>query len=184
MLFSIPLKKIPSLLHFVIELFLAVSGESLLMKVRKKDLRTSRDWLGDRWVDIKAKPDITPTIFTSNNSFNPKLSTSPSMAKDADSVGLVNSCHEVLASNKSNEPDIVEEKVVCGGAAEDGDCVSVHENKPSSEKSTQVDDIEDNGDNHDDKGINDDNGDRDVEEVSGNSGPDECKGIELMEVAV
>ena len=182
------------LLHFIIESFLPVSGEGLLMKVCKKDLRISRDWLGDRWINIKAKPDITSTMFTVN-SFNAKHSMSPSVAKDGDSVGFANSCHEVPVSNKPNEPDIAEEKVVCcEGFAEDGDN---HVSNPPSEKSAQVDNItmnescvnEDNGD--DDNKDSNDNGDnkdggvndnRDME-ASGISGQD-CKSVELAEVAV
>lgn len=37
-------------------------GESLLLNMDKKDLRISRDWLGDRWVDIEAKPDVLSAI--------------------------------------------------------------------------------------------------------------------------
>ena len=35
------------------------------MTIEKKNIRKSRDWVGNRWVDIKAKPDIlscTPSI--------------------------------------------------------------------------------------------------------------------------
>lgn len=157
-------------------------GESLQVTVHKKDLRISRDWLGGTWINIKAKPDITPTILTTN-SFNTNLTMSPSLAKDADSVGFANSCHEVPAGEKSNEPDIVEEKLVCNGVAEDK--VSFEDDKPLSEKST---DIEDNGSNNDKD--NNENGDNkngnehiDVVEVIVTSGAD-CKGVELMDVAV
>jgi hypothetical protein len=160
-----------------------VSGESLQVTVHKKDLRISRDWLGGTWINIKAKPDITPTILTTN-SFNTNLTMSPSLAKDADSVGFANSCHEVPAGEKSNEPDIVEEKLVCNGVAEDK--VSVEDDKPPSEKST---DIEDNGSNNDKD--NNENGDNkngntehiDVVEVIVTSGAD-CKAVELMDVDV
>lgn len=168
-----------------------ISGESMLMKVDRKDLRISRDWLEDRWIDIQAKPDITSTIFTAN--------------KDADSAGFANLCHNVLAGEKSNEclgaaatedpcpssePNILEEKFVCSHVAEDGDLA--HDTKPPSEKCNQVDDnqihgscdIKNNGGNN----VNDitDNGDNkngsndNIDEQT--SGPD-CKGVELMEVA-
>ncbi|KAK7302318.1 hypothetical protein RJT34_13204 [Clitoria ternatea] len=171
-------------------------GESLLMKVFKKDLRISRDWLGDKWINIKAKPEITTTIFTANNSFNTKLSTSPSLAKVA--VGFGNSCHDDHVSKKSNEEDIVEEKFLCsGGLAEDGNCVQ--DNEPSSEKATQANDIADvekhgsraHGTNGDDKGKdnNDDgdnkNGDNNDNkmELFGTTEP-ENKVVELMEMTV
>nr|KYP40288.1 hypothetical protein KK1_038402 [Cajanus cajan] len=173
-------------------------GECLLMKMCKKDLRISRDWLGDSWINIKAKPEITTTVFTANNSFNTKLSVSPSIGKDVDSVGFANSCHGDLVSNKPNG-DEEEKFVCCDGSAEDGDCVQ--DNKPSSEKCTQVDSIEihgscdnedigDDNDNSNDSNNNDDgsnkngveNGNKDVE-VLGTSGPDH-ETVELMEVAV
>lgn len=162
------------------------------MKVCKKDLRISRDWLGDRWIDIKAKPDITSTISTVD-SFNRKLSVSP-IAKDVDSVGFANSCDDVPDGNKSNEPNIVEEKLVCcEGFAEDVNWVN--DNKPPSQKCTQVDNIEtdggsDNESNGDDddkdnkdgdcnQDVNNDDGDM---EVLGTSEKD-CKAAEPMEVA-
>ncbi|KAL5178073.1 DUF724 domain-containing protein 3 [Glycine soja] len=186
-------------------------GECLLMNVCKKDLRISRDWLGDSWINIKAKPEITKSIFTANNSFNTKLSVSPSIAKDVDSVGFANSCHGDPVSKKSNEPVVIKEEnfvscdgsdkeenfVSCDGSAEDGDCVQ--DNKPSSEKSTQADNIDthincdneencgdnDNDNNSNDGGGNkndDDNGNKDMG-VFGTSGPDQ-ETVELMEVAV
>ncbi|CAL5213197.1 unnamed protein product [Lathyrus oleraceus] len=160
-------------------------GESLQMTVHKKDLRISRDWFDDTWISIKAKPDITPTILTSD-SFNTSLSMSPSMAKDVDSVGFANSCHDIPASEKSNELDIFEEKLVCCDVAEDEICLQ-NDNSPS-EKNTQVVDIEDKGCNDDkDNSENDDNkhdysDSRDVEVIE-TSGVD-FKGAQLMEVAV
>lgn len=166
-------------------------GECLLMKMCTKDLRVSRDWLGDSWINIKAKPEITTTIFTANNSFNTKLSVSPSIVKDVVSVGFANSCHGEPVSHKSNEPAIKEE-MCCDGVAED--------DKPSSEKSTEADNVEihgslnneDNGDENDDNGDTsnddtsnkngDDNGNKETE-VFEPSGPD-CEPVELMEVAV
>ena len=93
------------------ELILVVLGECLLMNVCKKDLRISRDWLGDSWINIMAKPEITKTIiFTANNSFNTELYVSPSIAKDVDSVGFANSCHGDPVSKKSNEPVVIKEE--------------------------------------------------------------------------
>ncbi|XP_028212608.1 uncharacterized protein LOC114395106 isoform X1 [Glycine soja] len=185
-------------------------GECLLMKVCKKDLRISRDWLGDNWINIMAKPEITKTIiFTANNSFNTELYVSPSIAKDVDSVGFANSCHGDPVSKKSNEPVIKEVNLVscdgstkeenfvsCDDSAEDRDCVQ--DNKPSSEKCTQAENIDsdvncdhedncvdnDNDKNSDDGGNknDDDNGNKDMEvfETSVLDG----ETVELMEVAV
>ncbi|XP_004506690.1 uncharacterized protein [Cicer arietinum] len=143
-------------------------GESLLMTVHKKDLRISRDWLGEKWINIKAKPDIIPTINTTN-SFNTKQTMSLSKAEDVDGVNFANSCHEVPADEKSNEPDIAEYNI------------------PPSEESTQVDDFEDNDGNNivkdnNENGDNKNDSSRDVE-VIGTSGLD-CKVVELMEVVV
>ncbi|XP_027340258.1 uncharacterized protein LOC113853811 [Abrus precatorius] len=167
-------------------------GECLLMKVFRKDLRISRDWLGDRWINIKAKPEITTSLFTANG-FNTKLSTLPSLVKDVDSVGFANSCHGDPVSKKSNEPSIVEAKFVSrDGLTEDGDCAQ--DGKTPSEKSIQADDNieilgscdnEETGEDND-KGSNDDddkNEDSMDTEECGNSRPD-CKTVEPMEVAV
>ncbi|XP_014518414.1 uncharacterized protein LOC106775754 [Vigna radiata var. radiata] len=173
-------------------------GECLLMEVCKKDLRISRDWLGDSWIDIKAKPEITTTLFftANNNSFNTKLSVSPSMDKVGDTVGFGNSCHDPL-SKKCDELAIEDQKhVSCEGFTEDGVCVL--DNKPSSsEKNTEADNIEihgccdeDNTDEHDRVNNDDDsikNGDnngnnKDIK-VFETSGSD-CEPVELMEVAV
>jgi len=167
------------------------------MKVCKKDLRISRDWLGDTWINIKAKPEITTTIFfTANNSFNTKLSVSPSMEKVADTVGFSNSCHGDPFSKKCDELVIEDEKhVSCDGFNEDGVCIP--DDKPSSEKNTEADHIEihgccdeDNSDEHDKVNNDDDdiikngdnNGNKDMK-VFGTSGSDH-EPVELMEVAV
>ncbi|XP_038691523.1 uncharacterized protein LOC119989856 [Tripterygium wilfordii] len=47
-------------------------GENKFLPIQRKHLRTSRDWVGDRWVDIKAKPDIISHL-SSNNSNSTKL---------------------------------------------------------------------------------------------------------------
>lgn len=39
-------------------LFLYLSGENKFIDVPRKDLRVSRDWLGGKWVDVKANPNI------------------------------------------------------------------------------------------------------------------------------
>ncbi|KAI4306201.1 hypothetical protein L6164_029496 [Bauhinia variegata] len=163
-------------------------GEGLLMKLAMKDLRKSRDWLGDRWVDIKAKPDIVSTIVVVNSS-KAKLSTSPS--KDVDSV-------EVPIVNGSNEPDTVDEKPVSPVCcARDVDLI--RDNKPPSQKEndTQDDNIEIHGScgiekNHDDANDKesldddidkDDNNEDKAIEVFETSGQG-CKSVELMQVTV
>ena len=38
--------------------FSVILGEGKLLNFKKKDLRTSRDWVGNKWVELKPKPDI------------------------------------------------------------------------------------------------------------------------------
>ncbi|KAK4275335.1 hypothetical protein QN277_018435 [Acacia crassicarpa] len=169
-------------------------GEGLLRKICKKDLRVSRDWVGDRWVDIERNPNVASTVFAVNSSNNTKFSATPSTIKDADSSGVVISCQGVPISEKSNneQNDVAE------------DMNMVIDNKPpsqeeaSKEASTEVVETEqhgscDNKDNHDDgnedKEENDgdynkrvDNVVRDME-VCGTSGED-SQAVAPMEVAV
>ncbi|MED6123059.1 hypothetical protein PIB30_045749 [Stylosanthes scabra] len=171
-------------------------GEGLLMKVHKKDLRISRDWSGDRWIDIKPKFDLTSTIFPVNGvNTKPCTSPSPSIAKDGDSIGAANSCDEALVSDEpiNNEPDVSEEKVVCHeGVAEDGDKNDDEDDNSNlpSEKDTEVDNNEiemnniDNEDNGDDSNKDSENGNKDTE-VFGTSVEEDCKtGEPAAEMAV
>ncbi|OWM81355.1 uncharacterized protein LOC116190071 [Punica granatum] len=52
-------------------------GENLCMSLLKKDLRKSRDWVGDRWIDVQAKPDINSVITVES-----KLSASPTISEN------------------------------------------------------------------------------------------------------
>ena len=173
-----------------------VSGEGLLMKVCKKDLRISRDWLGDRWIDVEAKPDVVSSIFAVDNS-NAKPSVAPSIGKDVDSIGFAKSSDEVHASNKSGEQDFSEDKLARSDVgAKDIDWDHNSQNLSPKEKRTQDEDsIEINGgcdneidgNNDDNKYSNDDNknGDNDDQdrEASGTYGED-CKSVKRMEDTV
>lgn len=50
------------------------------MRVDKKDLRKSKDWVGDSWTDIEAKPEICSFI-TAAVTLESKLSTIPNNIK-------------------------------------------------------------------------------------------------------
>uniref|UniRef100_A0A7N0TY86 BAH domain-containing protein n=1 Tax=Kalanchoe fedtschenkoi TaxID=63787 RepID=A0A7N0TY86_KALFE len=53
-------------------------GENLHLTLSKKDLRISRDWTGDQWVDVEAKPDICTIIpLASSNTDLSIISVSP-----------------------------------------------------------------------------------------------------------
>ncbi|KAJ0017442.1 hypothetical protein Pint_09464 [Pistacia integerrima] len=43
-------------------------GEDKFLTVQKKDVRTSKDWVGDKWVDVMANPDILSYISANMNS--------------------------------------------------------------------------------------------------------------------
>lgn len=55
-------------------------GEKLCLTVHRKDVRISRDWVGDRWVDINPKPEIL-SLVASDISPEAKLSMSSTIAK-------------------------------------------------------------------------------------------------------
>lgn len=59
--------------------YFLIIGEDKVLQLHKKNFRPSRDWIWDRWVDIKAKPDILNLC--ENASPNLKLSVCSAMAK-------------------------------------------------------------------------------------------------------
>nr|GEZ34621.1 putative agenet domain-containing protein / bromo-adjacent homology (BAH) domain-containing protein [Tanacetum cinerariifolium] len=44
-----------------------VPGESMFIEVQKKNIRLSKDWVGDRWVDLKTIPDILSLVPTNRS---------------------------------------------------------------------------------------------------------------------
>ncbi|ESQ42887.1 hypothetical protein EUTSA_v10012909mg [Eutrema salsugineum] len=79
------------------DLQIYIPGENLCLTVHRKDIRISRDWVGDSWVDIDPKPDIL-SLVSPDISPEAKLSMSPTLAKDA-------------KANPIAMPDIVEEAI-------------------------------------------------------------------------
>ncbi|KAL5737377.1 hypothetical protein ACOSP7_030138 [Xanthoceras sorbifolium] len=174
-------------------LLVFLPGECLFLNVHKKDLRISRDWVGDRWVDIEAKPDIFSAISALLNPEN-KISSSSTIAKDVKAVGFDASCTEVpivdkletveeekpkLAGNDSLPDDLdrvngnMPSSSLEQGDGEGGDdvnvsCEEVHDARGNDEK-------EHDGENHDNGGK------LDADEVLETSGHT-CKTTELMEV--
>lgn len=84
-------------------------GENLVLNLHVKNLRVSRDWVGDKWVDIKPNPDILSALFTPD-----KLPMSSPLIKVAKYDGFPMSCDEVPHNAK---PKIVEEKLDFAGLA-------------------------------------------------------------------
>ncbi|CAH8381810.1 unnamed protein product [Eruca vesicaria subsp. sativa] len=64
------------------DLQIYIPGENLCLTVHRKDIRISRDWVGDSWVDIDPKPEIL-SLVASDTSPEPKLSMSSTHANDA-----------------------------------------------------------------------------------------------------
>lgn len=57
-----------------------ILGEDSFLKLQRKNVRISRDWVGNRWVDIKVKPDIL-SYLSERVSSSLKLSMCSAMAK-------------------------------------------------------------------------------------------------------
>lgn len=102
-----------------------VPSESLLLKVHRKNLRASRDWVGNHWVDIEANPDILSVI---SAIISPDTKLSVSSTKEVNLDGYPSSCQEIPTSPKL---DIVEEQMsdlACLADAaslpEDIDCIN------------------------------------------------------------
>ena len=169
-----------------------VAGESLLLNIHKKDLRKSKDWMGDQWVDIQGKPDILSTISETIGS-DTKLATSSNLVQDTKSGFSVS---YVEAPSSTNFNTVEDEKLNSSSfASSDGlpEDMDRFDKKSSSlnEIKMEVDGVETNdscdnvddvqGNDDDDKHENDgENGDK--TENLDNSGQD-CEAVELMEVA-
>ncbi|KAJ0924252.1 putative BAH domain, Agenet-like domain, Agenet domain, plant type [Helianthus annuus] len=48
-----------------------IPGEKLVLELHKKNIRVSRDWVGDHWVDLETKPDILSLIPVNLNEIKP-----------------------------------------------------------------------------------------------------------------
>lgn len=169
-----------------------VLGENFILNINKKDLRISRDWVGDQWINIQAKPDILSAI-PETISPDTKISMSSTIAKDLKCDGVALSCIEVPISSQLNiieetKPDLAT-LTSSDSHLDDMDCID--DIKPSSSNDIANDggndvnvshDKEDEGNDEGEVGgdVND-NGDRLDMEVFETSEKN-CKAIELMEV--
>lgn len=75
------------------------SGENLLSTFQRSNLRSSRDWIGNHWVDIKSKPDIV-SLVSAAVSPSLKLSTCSTTTNGANVCGSAISRPEVPSSFK------------------------------------------------------------------------------------
>ena len=64
-------------------------GENLCLTVQRKDIRISRDWVGDCWIDIDPKPEILSLVSSDDISPEAKLSVSSTLSKDAKAKPIV-----------------------------------------------------------------------------------------------
>ncbi|EYU27428.1 hypothetical protein ABFS82_13G159200 [Erythranthe guttata] len=78
-----------------------IPGENLYLNIEVKNLRVSRDWIGDRWVDVERNPNILSVIAAI--SADTKIST---ISKSGDSP---NSCHKIASCHKLSA--VVEEEI-------------------------------------------------------------------------
>ncbi|KAL0353519.1 UNVERIFIED_CONTAM: protein AGENET DOMAIN (AGD)-CONTAINING P1 [Sesamum angustifolium] len=75
-----------------------IPGENLYLNVELKNLRVSRDWIGDRWVDVEPNPNILHVL--SATSMDTKLAVSSAVSKEAKSDNSPTSCLKVVTSHK------------------------------------------------------------------------------------
>ncbi|XP_057765486.1 uncharacterized protein LOC130986184 [Salvia miltiorrhiza] len=80
-----------------------IPGENMYLSSELKNLRVSRDWVGDKWVNIEPNPNILGII--SSTSIDTKLSTSSVASKEAKSDNSPTSVDKVVASNKLSAVD-------------------------------------------------------------------------------
>ncbi|XP_022733804.1 uncharacterized protein LOC111287475 isoform X2 [Durio zibethinus] len=82
-------------------------GENLFLNIDKKDLRISRDWDGDQWIDIEARPDILAVISAAiRPNAETKVSMSSTVVMDAKVGGRGTMTNEVFAAKTI--PKVVE----------------------------------------------------------------------------
>lgn len=174
------------------------SGEDLFFNMHSKDLRISRDWVGNRWVDIEAKPDILSAL-SKGISRDAKISTPLISCKDAAILGP-----KALTSPEQKD---VEDKlalaapVSSNGCPEDMDCDDEMKEQPSGEDGgggnfadhvsdshnndnldeARVNEDENSNNDEDDRNYGDDN-DRELDMEDFETARQKCVAVELMEM--
>ena len=66
--------------------YLVILGEDKFLNLKRMNLRISSDWVGNRWVDIKPKPDIL-SYLSENVSHSLKLSMCSTSAEASECGG-------------------------------------------------------------------------------------------------
>lgn len=75
-------------------------GEPRFLTIEKRDLRISRDWVDNRWVDIKPKPDILNYISTAGAGPIKKRSVPPTVGKASEPSGSAKPVGKVISPTK------------------------------------------------------------------------------------
>ncbi|XP_042478426.1 uncharacterized protein LOC122059606 [Macadamia integrifolia] len=158
-------------------------GEDVFSTVQRKNLRSSRDWVANQWVDIEAKPDIL-SIISAAVSPGTKLSACSTMAKGTESGGSAMSDREGPSASRL---ETVEEgnQEIAVSARSDGMLENVK--CENSRKRPWVEDEVKKGDEYGHDGDNDGNdhvsGDRVDMGKEFDCAGQKCEAIELMEIA-
>lgn len=84
-------------------------GENLYLTVHRKDVRISRDWVGDSWVDIDPKPEML-SLVASDTSPEAKLSMSSTLANDAKAKPIAMADIVEVAKLRGDELDLLGEQ--------------------------------------------------------------------------
>ncbi|CAH8323590.1 unnamed protein product [Eruca vesicaria subsp. sativa] len=89
------------------ELHIYIPGENLCLTVQRKDIRISRDWVGDCWVDIDPKPEILSLVSSDvSPDSEAKLSISSTLSKDAKAKPIAMPDIVEEAESKGDIPEI------------------------------------------------------------------------------
>ncbi|KAJ4977252.1 hypothetical protein NE237_002358 [Protea cynaroides] len=174
-------------------------GEDVFSTFQRRNLRSSKDWVGNQWVDIEAKPDIS-SIISAAVSPGTKLSVCSALAKGTESGGSAMSDREgPSASRLATVEEDDQEVAVSAGS----DRMLENVNWMNSRKRPWVEHVVkrgvdgdgDDGDGDDGEYGHDDNDyddEDDDDHVSGDRvgfgeefdcAGQKCEAIELMEVA-
>lgn len=114
-----------------------IPSESLFLSINRKDLRVSRDWTGDKWVDIESNPEIALKI-SASISPETKNSTSSIVAKEPESNDVLLSCNAVL---KVTKLDMVKEEKPGPNNLVPSEDLSTNTNRPKDENCLSVEEI-------------------------------------------
>ncbi|KAG9159842.1 hypothetical protein Leryth_007843 [Lithospermum erythrorhizon] len=109
-------------------------GENLLLHVAKSNLRVSRDWVGDQWVDIDINPDILAVV-SATISLDAKQSISSIKESNCPNSPLM--CHGIPASSKVG---VVDQEIYEQADKEENECMK---DKASINSEQQQDQTED-----------------------------------------